>query len=151
MSTILGIFEKVCLDFFPLTQSGFQNVCRVEFLTHHKKEVADILYIATVITHVCVFAALQDFTALKLFSNPVIFLYPSGGVLKSSSSTLSRSLCCVTFWNPLWDKLLQSPLQSFLLSKVFTTLWTESRDTLKDVVAVPRSWESLIFQLTLEG
>ena len=56
-------------------------------MTHHKKEVADILYIATVITHVSMFAALQDFTALKLFSNPVIFLCPSGGVLKSSSST----------------------------------------------------------------
>ena len=55
-------------------------------MTHHKKEVADIPYIATVITHVSMFAALQDFTALKLFSNPVIFLYPRS-VLKSSSST----------------------------------------------------------------
>ena len=86
MSTILGIFEKVCLDFFPLAQSGFQNASRVVF-DSSQEEVADILYIATVITHVCVFAALQDFTALKLFSNPVIFLCPSGGVLKSSSST----------------------------------------------------------------
>ena len=89
----LESLKKFAWIFFLLHNQDFRTLVEY-FLTHHKKEVADILYIATVITHVCVFAALQDFTALKLFSNPVIFLYPSGGVLKSSSSTEQISLLC---------------------------------------------------------
>ena len=59
MSTILGIFEKVCLDFFPLAQSGFQNASRVVF-DSSQEEVADILYIATVITRVLGVEARND-------------------------------------------------------------------------------------------